>query len=91
MNPNFVWGGLGVGWENVKLALIVGMGAGLALPLVAKENQPESWTKFISAQDRSLPEILTDYSFAGYEHGEKAIPDVTGPIFKVTDYGALPD
>jgi len=86
-----VWGGLGVGWENVKLALIVGMGAGLALPLVAKENQPESWTKFISAQDRSLPEILTDYSFAGYEHGEKAIPDVTGPIFKVTDYGALPD
>ena len=49
------------------------------------------WKSFQSATDRSLANILTDYSYAGYEHGEKAIPDVQGPIFKVTDYGAIAD
>jgi len=49
------------------------------------------WKSFESATDRSPAEILTDYSYAGYEHGEKAIPDVQGPIFKVTDYGAKAD
>jgi hypothetical protein len=57
----------------------------------AEGKEPESWKKFLSAQDRSLAEIMTDYSYAGYGHGEKAIPDVQGPIFKVTDYGAVPD
>ena len=47
------------------------------------------WKAFQSATDRSPANILTDYSFAGYEHGEKAIPDVQGPVFKVTDYGAI--
>ena len=49
------------------------------------------WKSFQSSTDRSPAEILTDYSYAGYEHGEKAIPDVQGPVFKVTDYGAIAD
>ena len=49
------------------------------------------WKIFQSATDRSPAEILTDYSYAGYEHGEKGIPDVQGPVFKVTDYGAIAD
>ena len=49
------------------------------------------WKAFQAATDRSPAEILTDYSYAGYEHGEKAIPEVKGPIFKVTDYGATAD
>jgi hypothetical protein len=49
------------------------------------------WKSFQSATDRSSAEILTDYSYAGYEHGEKGIPDVQGPVFKVTDYGAKAD
>jgi hypothetical protein len=49
------------------------------------------WKSFLSAKDRSPAEILTDYSYAGYEHGEKGIPDVQGPVFKVTDYGAKAD
>lgn len=56
-----------------------------------EEKKPESWQKFLSATDRSAADILTDYSYAGYGHGEKGIPDVQGPIFKVTDYGAVPD
>ena len=49
------------------------------------------WKAFQSATDRSPANILTDYSYAGYEHGEKGIPDVQGPVFKVTDYGAKAD
>jgi len=49
------------------------------------------WKAFQSTTDRSPAEILTDYSYAGYEHGEKGIPDVQGPVFKVTDYGAKAD
>jgi hypothetical protein len=49
------------------------------------------WKAFQSATDRSPANILTDYSFAGYEHGEKGIPDLQGPVFKVTDYGAKAD
>ena len=57
----------------------------------AEGKESSYWKKFQEAADRSLAEILTDYSYAGYEHGEKAIPDVKGPIFKVTDYGAIAD
>ena len=54
-------------------------------------NESVYWRTFREAADRSPAEILTDFSYAGYEHGEKAIPDVSGPVFKVTDYGAVAD
>ena len=57
----------------------------------AEGNVSSSWQTFKDSRDRSPVGILTDYSYAGYEHGETGIPDVTGPIFKVTDYGARPD
>ena len=57
----------------------------------AEGKESAHWKSFQSATDRSLAEILTDYSYAGYEHGEKAIPDVRGSVFKVTDYGAIAD
>lgn len=34
---------------------------------------------------------LPDFSYAGYQHGEKAIPDIQGPVFKVEDFGAVAD
>jgi hypothetical protein len=66
---------------------------GLGVASVARGEGKESahWKSFQSATDRSPAEILTDYSYAGYEHGEKGIPDVQGPVFKVTDYGAKAD
>jgi len=57
----------------------------------AEGKESSYWKRFQEATDRSLAEVLTDYSYAGYEHGEKGIPDVEGPIFKVTDYGAIAD
>ena len=49
------------------------------------------WRTFAAAEDRSPADILTDYSYAGYAHGERGIPSVAGRIFKVTDFGAIPD
>ena len=64
---------------------------GMASIRWGKSKESAHWKSFQSATDRSPAEILTDYSYAGYEHGEKGIPDVQGPIFKVTDYGAKAD
>jgi hypothetical protein len=49
------------------------------------------WKTFAAGGDRSASDVLTDYSYAGYGNGEVAIPDVAGPIFKVVDFGAIPD
>jgi hypothetical protein len=49
------------------------------------------WKEFRDSADRSPSRILPDFSYAGYHHGERAIPDITGPLFNVTDYGAVPD
>lgn len=49
------------------------------------------WRSFAAAKDRAPAGVLTDYSYAGYAHGERGIPAVTGPVFKVTDFGAIPD
>lgn len=57
----------------------------------AQSSESAYWLAFKEARDRSPANILTDFSYAGYEHGEKAIPDVAGPVFKVTDYGAVAD
>ena len=38
--------------------------------------------------------VLLDFSYAGYEHGETAPPDVWTlgyTVYDVTDYGAIPD
>ena len=79
----------------MKNAKKFGLGCLLGLGWIslgwAEGKESSYWKRFQSATDRSVAEILTDYSYAGYEHGEKAIPDVKGPIFKVTDYGAIAD
>ena len=67
------------------------LGLGIASIGWSEGKESAHWKAFQSATDRSPAEILTDYSYAGYEHGEKAIPDVQGPVFKVTDYGAIAD
>lgn len=35
--------------------------------------------------------ILPDFSYAGYAYGEKDIPTIEGPVFNVSDYGAVPN
>lgn len=45
------------------------------------------WTDF--AENRST--VLPDFSFAGYAWGERALPDVSYPVFNICDYGAVAD
>ncbi len=73
-------------------------------PPVTEEEKPESepepepeagdckaWTDFAEGNKDNL---LPDFSYAGYEHGEKEPPDVWTlgyKVYDVTDYGAVPD
>ena len=73
------------------LLLAVSIASGIAAPATPTPVESKFWLQFKNATDRSSPDILPDFSYAGYENSEKPIPDVAGPIFKVTDFGAIPD
>lgn len=52
----------------------------------------QAWTDFI---DGSADNVLLDFSYAGYDHGESEPPDIYGipgyRVYNVNDYGAIPD
>lgn len=50
------------------------------------------WQNFVQARQSGETPVLPDFSYAGYHFSERSLPDLSGKkIFKVTDYGALPD
>lgn len=49
------------------------------------------WNDYVEAQQKGKESLLLDFSFAGYHHGEKPVPDVTHKVFNVCDFGAIPD
>lgn len=49
------------------------------------------WKNFVEAKKTGGEPVLPDFSYAGYRYSESAIPDIAGPLFRVTDYGAVPD
>ncbi len=67
------------------------LGLLLAAPLFAwrSELYPANWTPDAAGNFYS-DKILQDFSYAGYNRGERAVPHVEGPVFDVTDaaYGA---
>ena len=59
---------------------------------LSKPNYPNSlWSPLILSEAKAGKRFLPDFSFAGYRHGEKELPDNdTGRILlNVTDYGAV--
>ena len=71
-----------------------------AHPLIAEtaqvaEDTPckmcSAWTQYEKARKNNTRPSLADYSYVGYECGDKPLPQIKGPVFKVTDYGANPD
>lgn len=50
-----------------------------------------AWTQYEKARKNNTRPSLADYSYVGYECGDKPLPQIKGPVFKVTDYGANPD
>ncbi len=63
----------------------------LCLAVSAAADESALWRQFRDATDRAPSTVLPDFSYAGYRHGEEAIPDVQGPLFNVRDFGAVPD
>jgi len=60
-----------------------------AHPLVAVSSA--LYQDFVDAGTEDRTSTLPDFSFAGYGFSEAPIPDVTGPIYDVTAYGAVAD
>src|SRR5687767_4194947 len=46
------------------------------------------WKDFVKAKQSGAEPILPDFSYAGYRRSEVPIPNVKGPVFNVTKYGA---
>ncbi|MCT4648545.1 MAG: glycoside hydrolase family 55 protein, partial [Carboxylicivirga sp.] len=61
----------------------------LSISYTANSQESKLWNEFEAAQKTGKVCELPDFSFAGYHHGEKAIPDVKHKVFNVTDFGAV--
>ena len=72
-------------WIGLALTCFV-----VAPGMVGADETPV-WKQFVEAKKSGKEPVLPDFSYAGYHRGEWAIPDIGGPFFKVTDYGAVPD
>lgn len=46
---------------------------------------------FVQDGEQGKETTLLDFSYAGYEHGERSVPQVDYPEVRVDDYGAVPD
>ncbi len=59
---------------------------------VDESNVSQVWLDFVAEQaGEDVTSLIPDYSYAGYQFGEQAIPTVTGTIYNVATYGAVPD
>lgn len=56
---------------------------------VSEPSNTRLWDEYVAAPDRH-PNI-PNCSYAGYRYGEEPIPDLKGPLFDVTVYGAVGD
>jgi hypothetical protein len=57
----------------------------------ARAEESKTWRQFVEAQGNGSEPILPDFSYAGYHGGVDAIPEIRGPVFNVTQYGAKGD
>lgn len=54
-------------------------------------NGSSLWDDFLAARQAGTEPVLPDFSYAGYHYCEEPIPDLEGPVFDVTDHGAVAD
>ena len=50
-----------------------------------------TYQQFVKAKEHGTEPILPDFSYSGYHYFNKPVPDVTHPVFDVTEYGAIPN
>jgi hypothetical protein len=63
----------------------------MSMMACASAQTTPAWENFVEQSRQGKATDIPDYSWAGYERGEKAIPVAAGKRFDVTDYGAKPD
>lgn len=51
----------------------------------------EVWEEQLSSLKEGQEPLLPDFSYAGWDYSETAIPEASGKIFNVLDFGAEPD
>ncbi|TAJ12781.1 DUF4955 domain-containing protein [Marinilabiliaceae bacterium JC017] len=65
--------------------------AAIALTGFVQAQNSQLWEDFKAKSSKGKTAELPDFSYAGYHHGEEAIPAVTHKVFDVTDFGAVPN
>ncbi len=71
--------------KNIITVLLIST---YTIQLSAQKNLFETYkAQKLAGQETTLP----DFSYVGYENGEKTIPVVDYKLFNVTDFGALPN
>ncbi|MBN8218487.1 MAG: DUF4955 domain-containing protein [Spirochaetes bacterium] len=63
----------------------------LLLFLVLSAADSPTWLRWKEARSKNEALPFPDFSYAGYEAGEREPPVAAGAVFKVTDFGAIPD
>lgn len=53
--------------------------------------EAKAWRQFLVDTAAGNKTCIPDFSYSGYRHGESPVPEIAGPVFKVTDYGAHPN
>ncbi|MES2309666.1 MAG: DUF4955 domain-containing protein [Verrucomicrobiota bacterium] len=63
------------------------------IPSISEKNPQESevWKNYVKDREARKQTQVPDFSYAGYHQGEEAIPNIEGPLFDVTKYGAIPN
>ena len=59
--------------------------------ITVKNDSCTAWNEFVHKKSSN---VLLDFSYAGYKHGEETPPDVSTlgyTVYNVKDYGAIPD
>ncbi|WP_430817507.1 DUF4955 domain-containing protein [Carboxylicivirga sp. RSCT41] len=72
--------------KNCKYAMLL---LSLSMGLTGYGQESKLWNDFEEAHQSGKVAELPDFSYAGYHHGEKGIPDVKHKVFDVTDFGAI--
>jgi hypothetical protein len=67
------------------------LSAAVCLLSAARADVTPVYQAFLTDTAAGRQPVLPDYSYAGYQHGERPVPAVKGPIFDVTRFGAVPN
>ncbi|MCU0338091.1 MAG: hypothetical protein MUF12_09585, partial [Sediminibacterium sp.] len=68
--------------------VLFGMIQLLFISSISAQKKAEILDEYVKNPSSS---ILPNFSYVGYHHGEKAIPDVNAKVFDITKFGAIPN